>query len=307
MPYYSVDDGYARTGMGAFAPIWTDIPARPAVRPGIVTTHTGPPSRARTITTSAAAVALAGLIGAGLGAAGSAVSTAASVPAFDTTAGAHSADYPAERIDGIAESLAGDPVYLDPSVAAAYTPQTRTAVHDIVDDAPVPLRIVATHMNSSDESGGDQTLLAERIAAETGEDCVVIVIEPNGTIGIAAAGYELDSSAPADLAAADTGLGTGTTPDERLRAVADAAAELDIRADPAAAPEVRTQPLGDAPETGPQIGGVPVWNLLRGAAAGFAGSIVTIGLGGVFMLLAGRGRRLAADPTNEEAHTPWAD
>lgn len=130
VPYYSVDDGYARTGMGAFAPIWTDIPADPAVRPGIVTTHTGPPSRARTITTSAAAVALAGLIGAGLGAAGSAVITAASVPAFDTTAGAHSADYPAERIDDIAEALAGLigaglGAAVSAVITAAYTPHRR--------------------------------------------------------------------------------------------------------------------------------------------------------------------------------------
>lgn len=93
VPYYTLDDGYARTGFGAFAPLWSDVPEVPAAAAAAPQTAPRPAAKAarsvvQAVAASAAAVTLAGLVGAGLGAAGSALVAARSIPAFDAAAGA---------------------------------------------------------------------------------------------------------------------------------------------------------------------------------------------------------------------------
>lgn len=82
---------------------------------------------------SAAAVTLAGLVGAGLGAAGSALVAARSIPAFDAAAGAYMESYPRERLERISAVLADDPVDIDPSVTAAYDPDTADELGGILE------------------------------------------------------------------------------------------------------------------------------------------------------------------------------
>lgn len=282
VPYYTLDDGYARTGFGAFAPLWTDIPDEPAAGPGYVARRSGQPSRLPTIATSITAVTVAGVIGAGLGTAGLALIAARSTPEFGFDAGAYTEAHPRERIERISSALAADPVYIDPSIVAALDEQTADELRAIAEDSTVPIRFVATSTASEDESGGGRDLLAARVAADLDAEGLVVVLDPSGAAGIAAVGYTTGYEEDGKLRAAADAL-PDASPSERAVAVAQAAADLDPERSAGSSPDTVEQPYREPRETGPWLWGVPLWNVLRGAAAGFFGSVFIIGASGLII------------------------
>ncbi|WAL40693.1 hypothetical protein BRM1_02115 [Brevibacterium sp. BRM-1] len=268
-PYYQLDDGYARTGLGAFAPIHTDIPNRPA---------SGPPPDPRRhrrraggrIALGVGAVLVATVVGAGIGAivADRVVDTSNS--SFDPERYADTEDYPTERIDALAGQLKKSHLAVEPGAEGLFTKAERARAAKAAASAHTPIWLVFAPSAGTDESGGEEELLANRIAAQTGKGIVVLASPTHTAFG--ANGYDL--TRPDNVTSGlKLGWKDGYNPDggagaERLVRAID---ESHPQPDPDVKPKTaRTQGLRTAPDERSAI--VP--NALRGAGAGAAVGLV---------------------------------